>query len=60
MMDGVRCFGAIRDKKAGYQALEFFMKNWEIEDPSHEYIMSQSAPLMVPKEPNATYSIKVA
>lgn len=60
MVQGVRCFGAIMDSKAGFQPLEIFMKNWEIEDPSHEYIMSQSAPLMVPKEPNATVSITVA
>ena len=60
MVQGVRCFGAIMDNKANYSSMEFFMKNWEIEDPSHEYILSQSAPLMVPKEANATYSIKVA
>ena len=57
---GVRCFGAIMDNKADYKSLEFFTKNWEIEDPSQEYLLMQSAPLMVPKEPNATYSIKVA
>lgn len=60
IVQGTRCFGAIMDNKAGFQSMEFFMKNWEIEDPSHEYILSQSAPLMVPKETNATVSIKVA
>lgn len=59
MVQGVRCFGAIMDRKAGYRALEIFYKNWENEDPSVEYLLSQSAPLMVPKEPNATYSLKV-
>lgn len=60
MVKGVRCFGAIQDHGAGYRALEIFFKNWFNEDPSVEYLMSQSAPLMVPKEPNATYSLKVA
>jgi len=57
---GVQCFGAIKDKKAGYMALKMFPKTWEEEDPSVEFMMTQSAPLMVPVEPNATFSIKVA
>lgn len=57
---GVRCFGAIKDKRAGFRPMEMFYKNWEQEDPSMEYMLTQSAPLMVPREPNATYSIKVA
>lgn len=60
MVQGVRCFGAIKDKAARYRALEIFMKNWENEDPSVEYLLGQSAPLMVPKQPNATFSLKVA
>jgi len=59
-VSGVRCFGAIKDKSARYQPLAMFPKNWENEDPSVEYLMTQGAPLMVPKQPNATYSIKVA
>lgn len=58
-VEGHRCFGAIRDGKAGFQALDMFPKNWEDEDPWAEYIMTQSAPLMVPKTPNATFSMKV-
>lgn len=56
-VDGVRCFGAIMDKRAGYQALPYFPKNWESEDPSTEYLMSQGAPLMVPADPNSTVLI---
>ena len=58
-IEGVRCFGAIRDVKAGLQAREVFTKMWENEDPSVEYLLSQSAPLMVPKRPNASFKIKV-
>jgi len=59
-VQGVRCFGAIKDAKANYRAIEIFPKNWENEDPSLEYLMTQSAPLMVPKQPDGTFSIKVA
>jgi hypothetical protein len=59
MMSGVRCFGAIRDKRAGFRSLDMFFKNWDEEDPSQEYLLTQSAPLMVPREPNATFKIKV-
>ena len=55
---GHRCFGAILDKKAGYQALEIFTKLYEEEDPSAEFMLMQSAPLMVPKEPNASFRIR--
>jgi hypothetical protein len=60
MMGGVRCFGAIMDADAGYRPLDIFNKNWRQPDPSVEFLLSQSAPLMVPREVNATYSIKVA
>lgn len=59
-VQGHRCFGAIRDGKAGFKAVDMFPKMWEDEDPWAEYLMTQSAPIMVPKEPNATFSIKVA
>jgi hypothetical protein len=58
-VQGVRCFGAIKDKRAGYKALDVFAKNWDQEDPSAEYLLSQSSPLMVPKQPDATFSLKV-
>ena len=57
---GFRCFGAIKDKNAQFRALEMFPKVWEEEDPAVEFMMTQSAPLMVPGDPNASFSIKVA
>lgn len=51
---GVKCFGAIMDRKAGWRSLPLFPKMWEQEDPSGLFLMSQSAPLMVPLRPNAT------
>lgn len=58
-IDGIRCFGAILDKRAGLQALDIFPKQWDEEDPSVSYTMSQSAPLMVPIRPNNTFRLKV-
>ena len=57
--DGVRAFGAIMDAKAGLQALDIFPKMWENEDPSVVYLMSQSAPLMIPSRPNCTLRARV-
>lgn len=56
---GTRCFGAILDKRAGWQSLDIFAKMYEQEDPSVEYLLMQSAPLMVPKNPNASYRMRV-
>lgn len=56
-IQGVRCFGAIRDKRAGLQALPIFPKMWDQEDPSVTYTMSQSAPLMVPANTNNSFRI---
>lgn len=53
-VDGVRCFGAIADKRAGFQPLPVFPKMWDAEDPSVTQVMTQSAPLMVPVNPNNT------
>lgn len=53
---GVRCFGAIKDMMA-LRAMERFPKMWRVEDPSVEYLMTQSAPLMVPKKPNASFKL---
>lgn len=59
-IEGVRHYGSIKDLKIDNGARPFFLKSWETEDPSHRYIMIQSAPLLVPYDPNATCLIKVA
>lgn len=53
-MQGIRCFGAIQDKGADLQALSIFTKMWDEEDPSGTFVMSQSSPIMVPRNPNAS------
>jgi hypothetical protein len=56
---GIRCFGAILDAKAGFAPASIFPKQWQQEDPSVTYLMSQSAPLMVPTRPDCTLAAKV-
>lgn len=52
---GYRCYGAIIDPYSNYQPLEIFPRSWmETGDPAVEYMLHQSAPLMVPVNPNAT------
>lgn len=58
-VNGVACFGAIQDKRAGLNAIPVFMKMWDEEDPSGTMILTQSAPLMVPINPNATLKATV-
>jgi hypothetical protein len=58
-LNGTRCYGAIRDKRAGLAAMSLFPKMWDQEDPSVTYTMTQSAPLMVPGNPNNSFRLKV-
>lgn len=53
-LEGVRAFGAIRDEKAGFQAMPYFAKSWTEEDPAVRYLLMQSAPLTVPYRVNAS------
>ncbi|MCL2829415.1 MAG: major capsid protein [Betaproteobacteria bacterium] len=59
-VDGVRAYGAIIDSSAGYRAMEMFPKNWINQDPAVEYVMTQSAPLPIPRHPDAALAITVA
>ena len=56
---GVRCFGAILDEKAGFNAMAVFPKMWPQQDPSATYVMTQSAPLTVPVNPNNSLTAQV-
>jgi hypothetical protein len=58
-IEGYRAFGAIRDEEAGYQAQPFFVKSWLEKDPAVRYMMMQSAPLVVPYRPNASFCATV-
>ena len=56
---GVRAFGAIRDHSAGFIAQPYHSKSWVDEDPSVRYLLTQSAPLLIPSVPNASFCATV-
>ncbi|MBN8521608.1 MAG: major capsid protein [Alphaproteobacteria bacterium] len=58
-LEGTRCYGAIQDEKAGYRAQRFFSKSWLEEDPAVRWLLLQSAPLIVPYRPNASFCATV-
>lgn len=58
-LQGVQAFGAIMDADAGLAPVSMFPKQWRNNDPSVEYTMTQSAPLMVPMRPNNSFKLKV-
>jgi hypothetical protein len=58
-LEGVRAYGAIRDEEAGLQSVPYYVKSWTEPDPSVRFILLQSAPLLVPYRPNASFKAKV-
>lgn len=58
-MQGARCYGMVRDFKANFASPRYFVKMYEQEDPSVRFILLQSAPLVVPFRPNATFGATV-
>lgn len=59
VVEGVRHFGAIKDEEAGLQAMPTFSKSWVEQDPSVRWLLMQSAPLLAPYRPNATFCATV-
>lgn len=57
---GYRCFGTIVDPEHEYASLPISGRNWrQVGDPTVEYMLHQSSPLMVPLNPNASLSAEV-
>lgn len=57
-IEGVQHFGAILDVDA-LRAMKYFPKSWTEEDPSRRFVMTQSAPLIVPGRVNASLKASV-
>ena len=57
-INGTRHFGTIKDLKANMRAVPFFSKMIERDDPSAMFLLSQSAPLLVPERVNASMTIE--
>jgi hypothetical protein len=54
--DGVRAYGAIQDVDAMVSTSRW-PKNWTQDDPSAEFVMTQSAPLMITPDPDGFVSV---
>lgn len=59
LLEGTRCYGVIQDEKANYKASRYFSKSWLEEDPAVRWLLAQSAPLIVPYRPNASFCATV-
>lgn len=57
-IEGVQQFGAILDEDV-LRAMRFFPKSWVEQDPSRRFVMTQSAPLVVPGRVNGTLKATV-
>jgi len=58
-VEGVKAFGAIQDIAANMTPIDIFPKMFDENDPSARFILSQSAPLMIPVNPNCTLKATV-
>lgn len=58
-MQGARCYGFVKDHEQGFTADRYFVKSWLNPDPSVRFFLMQSAPLVVPFRPYATFAATV-
>ncbi len=58
-IEGVRCFGAIKDIES-LVPVPYFPKMWTEPNPGMHYVMVQSAPLLVPLRVNASLKATIA
>lgn len=58
-LQGVRAFAAILDPNANFAPVSIFPRQFRSDDPPVLFIMTQSAPLMVPVNPNASLKATV-
>jgi len=59
-VEGVRYQGAVLDLEAQMQPRDFFVKTWLEKNPSGLNVLSQTAPLVAPRRPNASGVMTVA
>lgn len=58
-IEGVRAFGAIMDPEFNYGAMAYAPKSWVEKDPARRVLMMQSAPLVIPTRPDASFAATV-
>lgn len=57
-IEGIQAFGAIKDAN-NLTATKYYSKSWVDNDPGIRWLLMQSAPLIVPMRPNASYALQV-
>ena len=55
----MRAFGAIMDPAHNYGAMAYAPKSWVEHDPGRRVLMMQSAPLVIPTRPDASFAATV-
>jgi len=58
-IEGIRSFGTVMDPAHNYAAEPYAVKSWLQDDPAQRFLMMQSAPLMIPFRPAASFCATV-
>lgn len=58
-LNGTRAFASVIDPEVGYRALPYAPKSWTTQDPAARWLMTQSAPLVIPTQVNACLAATV-
>lgn len=56
---GTRAFGQITDPVFNYAALPYAPKTWIEQDPAQQFMLMQSAPIVIPSRVNASFAATV-
>lgn len=56
---GTRAFGQIMDPVFNYAALPYAPKTWIEQDPAQQFMLMQSAPIVIPSRVNASFAATV-
>jgi hypothetical protein len=58
-LNGTRAFASVIDPEVGYAAVPYAPKSWTTQDPAARWLMTQSAPLVIPTQVNACLAATV-
>lgn len=58
-LNGTRAFGAILDPELAYISAPYAPKSWTTQDPGARWLMTQSSPLVIPTQVNASLTATV-
>jgi hypothetical protein len=58
-LEGERVYGFVKDEEANFTTDRYFVKSWIQPDPAVRFMLLQSAPLVVPFRPNASFCATV-